>query len=128
MALAGSGSASFLKGNITGLSGRQGATLGNDTTNKFITLVIAGDNPKWTGAANSNWTTAAIASPKDWQLITNASPTDYISGDVVLFDDSASNFTVNVTDATVTPTSTTFNNTNNAYTLNGPGVVAGAVR
>jgi autotransporter-associated beta strand protein len=124
-ALAGSGFSSFQKGNIGGLSGRQSALLGNDTTGKFITLTIAGDNPKWTGGANSNWTTTAQSNPKDWQLITSATATDYISGDVVLFDDSASNFTVNVTDATVTPTSTTFNNTNNAYTLNGPGSVAG---
>jgi autotransporter-associated beta strand protein len=123
-ALLGSGFAAFQKGAISGLSGRQSATLTNPAG--FISLVIAGDNPKWTGALSSSWTTATLANPKNWALITGGTPTDYINGDVVLFDDTASNFTVNVTDATVTPQSTTFNNPTNNYILNGPGSVAGS--
>lgn len=120
--LGGAGFGKFQKGTIAGLSGRQSATLTNPSG--FIALVIAGDNPKWTGALNSTWTTATQSSPKNWQLITSGTPTDYISGDVVLFDDSASNSTVNISAANVTPTSTTFT-TNNTYTVNGLFGIAG---
>ena len=123
-ALAGDGFASLQKGVISGLSGRQSAMLGNDTTNKFITLTIGGDNPKWSGALSSNWTTTTLANPKNWQLITSGTPTDYIQGDIVLFDETASNFTVNISDADVSPTSTTFSNQD--YTVNGPFGIAGS--
>ncbi len=122
--LGGTGFSAFQKGTIAGLSARQSATLSNPSG--FISLVIAGDNPKWTGALNSSWTTATLASPKNWALITSGTTTDYINGDVVLFDDSASSFTVNVADATVTPVSTVFNNSAHDYVLGGTGSVAGA--
>ncbi|HKD36211.1 MAG TPA: autotransporter-associated beta strand repeat-containing protein, partial [Pirellulales bacterium] len=78
---------------------------------------------RWTGALSSSWTTATLANPKNWQVVSNA--TDYASGDVVLFDDSASAFTVSVTDATVSPTNPTFDNSKYNYILTGPGAVAG---
>ena len=119
--LGGVGFNDFIKGTITGLGGRQSASLTNAAG--FIDLTIAGDNPKWTGALNGNWTTAALSSPKNWALTSSGSPTDYIQGDVVLFDDSASGTTsVNISDATVSPTSTTFNNSGgHPYTISSTG-------
>ena len=78
---------------------------------------------RWSGAVNSNWTTATLASPKNWQF--DVASTDYANGNNVVFDDYASAFTVNVTDATVTPSSTQFYNTTHDYILNGPGSIAG---
>jgi autotransporter-associated beta strand protein len=79
---------------------------------------------RWTGSLSSNWTAATLSSPKNWQVL-GATSTDFGSGDNVLFDDSASNFTVNVTDTTVSPSSVQFDNSTYNYTLNGPGAVAG---
>jgi autotransporter-associated beta strand protein len=79
---------------------------------------------RWTGSLNTNWTTATLSSPKNWQVVGNS--TDYVDGDDVLFDDSASNYTVNVTDATVSPGSVQFDNSTNNYVLNGPGAVGGS--
>jgi autotransporter-associated beta strand protein len=78
----------------------------------------------WTGSLNSNWTTATLASPKNWQVTGTA--TDYASGDVVLFDDTATRFTVSILDSTVSPSSTTFANATINYVLNGPGVLSGS--
>ena len=35
--------------------------------------MIAGDNPRWTGAFSSDWSTATLPNPKNWQLITSGS-------------------------------------------------------
>jgi autotransporter-associated beta strand protein len=78
----------------------------------------------WTGSLTSNWTAATLSNPKNWQVL-SATSTDFGSGDDVLFDDTASNYTVNVTDATVSPSGVQFDNSINNYVLNGPGSVAG---
>ncbi len=86
---------------------------------------MAGLVPRtWTGSLNSNWTAATLSNPKNWQVLGNA--TDYVSGDFVLFDDTAANFTVNVADTTVSPSSILFSNSANNYILNGPGALAGS--
>jgi autotransporter-associated beta strand protein len=109
--------------NVTGLSGRQHATLSNPSG--FIALVITGDNPKWTGLDGSVWKVGSTGANGNWKLISAGTPTDYIEGDAVLFNDSASNFTVNISSANVSPTSTTFDNSSNDYTVNGPFGIAG---
>jgi autotransporter-associated beta strand protein len=79
---------------------------------------------RWTGALNSSWTTAIQSGAKNWQH--DLAATDYSNGGNLLFDDYATSFAVSVTDATVTPASVQFDNRNNAYTLSGPGAVAGS--
>ena len=114
--LGGVGFSEFQRGTVTGLSGRQSATLINvppvDTTPGSVSLTIAGDNPVWTGALDGNWNTVThLTNPKNWALITSLTPTDYIDNDIVLFDDTATGTTaVNISTANVTPQSTTFNN------------------
>ena len=78
----------------------------------------------WTGSLSSNWTATTLSSPKNWQVL-GATSTDFGSGDDVLFDDTASNYTVNVMDTTVSPSSVQFDNSTNNYVLNGPGAVGG---
>ena len=122
--LGGVGFSDFQKGTITGLGVRQSATLQNLAG--FIALSVAGDAPKWTGSQNGRWTTAAISPQKNWQLISGGTPTDYLQGDVVLFDDSAPGTTnVTISDANVSPTSVTFANSGKTYTVSGPFGIAG---
>ncbi len=123
--LAGTGFSSFIKGVLTpGLGARQSATLTNPAG--FISLVLAGDSPIWTGLVNGNWTTNTIAGSKNWKLITAGTPTDYIQGDVVLFDDTAAGTTtLAISDADVSPASIVFNNTAKNYAVNGPFGIAG---
>jgi autotransporter-associated beta strand protein len=96
--------------------------------NNIAINVTGFDSPKWTGALGGQvWSTTTQALPKNWKLITAASATDYIEGDTVLFDDNATNYTVNIP-ANVSPTSVTFNNSNatgKAYTLAGAAGIAG---
>lgn len=122
--IGGNGFSSFQIGTITGLSPRQGYTL-NDT-GSAITLTVMGDTPVWTGALDGRWTTATLASPKNWKLLTAGTPTDYLEGDIVLFDDTATGTTtVNISDGDVNPSSTTFNNSTKNYTLGGSFGIAG---
>ena len=117
--------ADFTKGTISGLTNRQTAALVN--AGGFIALTITGDNPVWTGAANANWTTAAISGPKNWALITSGAPTDYLEGDTVRFDDTATGTTaVSISSANVSPAAVIFNNSSKAYTISGPFGIAGS--
>ncbi|MGI9177577.1 MAG: LamG-like jellyroll fold domain-containing protein [Pirellulales bacterium] len=77
----------------------------------------------WTGGVDSRWTTATVASPKNWKLTFNAAATDYADSDTIVFDDTAAVFTVR-TDGDVRPLVTTFHNAT-AYTLTGSAGIAG---
>ena len=109
--------ANFSKGNIVGLGARQTATLGN--SGFAITLSITGDLPVWTGAGNGIWTTAT-QTPKNWKLQTGGTTTDFLTNDVVLFDDTATGTTVSI-GQNVSPVSTTFDNTTKTYTVTSAG-------
>ncbi len=76
---------------LSGLNSRQHAALVADG-NRFA-LQVSGDSPRWTGALNGNWTVDPVANPKNWSLITAGTPTDFLSGDHVLFDDAATGTT-----------------------------------
>ena len=104
--LGGVGFADFLKGTISGLTPRQSANLSNPAG--FIALTISavsGGNPIWTGKQNANWTTDTIGGLSNWQI--GGSPTDFLAGDAVIFDDTATGpTTVEILNANVSPTST----------------------
>ena len=99
------------------IGARQSANLTNNTG--AIDYVVAGDSPYWTGATNSSWDTATT----NWKLITSGTDTQYIAGDVVLFNDNAAGTTVDIA-AGVSPATTEFNNTNKSYTLQGTAGIA----
>ena len=69
----------------------------------------------WTGAFSSEWSTAAIPSPKNWTLAVAGTPTDFIAGDAVDFNASASNQVVDISQADVAPSSVSFDS--GSYTL-----------
>ena len=103
------------------------ATLNNNTTDTRIELDISAvDAPKWSGAFDSQWTTTPIGGAKNWNLVVAVGTTDYIAGDNVLFDDTATaNTTVDVAE-NVTPTSVVFDNTTaKDYTVGGTFAITG---
>ncbi|MFO1528330.1 MAG: hypothetical protein U1F77_01045 [Kiritimatiellia bacterium] len=50
------------------LGARQSGTYQNNAS--MIDFVVAGDAPRWTGDVSSAWSTATLAEPKNWKLIT----------------------------------------------------------
>ena len=116
----------FVKGTVANLGARQSAALIKDPSNNDLALQIAGDSPRWTGSLDGTWNTVTHASaPRNWQLVSGGTSTDYIDGDAVLFDDSASNFNVNINTANVLPTAVTFT-AGNSYTVHGAFGIAGS--
>jgi len=123
--LGGTGYSAFTLGTVQNLIGRQQAALVNG--NGVIQLVVTGDSPVWTGAESGTWSTATIPSPKNWNLVTAGTPTDYEQGDLVLFDDTAGSgvTAINISAANVQPYSVTFNNSALNYSLNGSFGITG---
>ncbi|MDB6170915.1 MAG: sorting protein [Chthoniobacteraceae bacterium] len=127
--LGGQALAGFQKGTVPGLGARQAASIID--AGGFIALAIGGDLPVWTGAQNGEWTTNAIGGASNWRLFLGGTPTDFLTGDTVLFDDSATGTTnVNISTADVSPTSTTFDNSTRNYVVTstgGFGIVSGSL-
>jgi fibronectin-binding autotransporter adhesin len=112
----------FTLGTIGGTLGPRQASGGLALNGNNIALNILGDTPKWSGADNGLWKVGATGANKNWKLQIAGTATDYISGDNVIFDDSATGTTtINIDPANVTPTSVIFNNTNKNYTIASSG-------
>ena len=110
---------------VTGvhIGSRQVGTLMNTTG--MIDYLVEGGYPVWKGTTGSNsWD--AVTANTNWQLVStvtanNGGATFFQASDAVLFDDSASDKTVNIA-TSVTPVSVTFNNSSgNDYTLQSSG-------
>ena len=84
--------------------------------------MVVNSTIKWTGAASGIWNTNAV----NW-LSGSGTPTSYIDGDFVRFDDSLSGTPLITLDRTVSPGGVTFSNATKAYSLNGSGSIAGQV-
>ena len=116
-----SGTGTFPAGSFT-LGARSTGTIVNDLANTVLNLVVAADTPKWTGLDSGNWVVGTTGPNKNWRLTTAGTATDYIEGDVVLFDDTATGTTdVVINTATVSPSATTFNNSTKTYTVSSTG-------
>ena len=123
--LTGSGSAAFTLNTsaLTGSSPRATYTLSNPAG--YIDLNWLIDFAVWSGAGNGTWDTVT-QSPKNWVLNSNSSATDFLAGDTPLFNDSATNTTVNINGTgNVSPGLVTFANLNKSYTLQGNYGIAG---
>ena len=113
-------------------SGFSAYTLGSTPAGKSYTLNDTGSavelivsNPfVWTGAQSTEWSTATIAGSKNWNQ--GGSPADYTDGQNVLFDDTATNYTVDLSVSNVTPGNVTFSNGVTAYALQGSKAISGA--
>lgn len=100
------------------LSARQVGNLVNNPGS--LDYVVSGVNPVWTGALGSSWTTATLTAPKNWTL-PGGGATDYIEGDVVLFNDDAIGSTTVDLAMDVNPVSVEFSNSTKNYTLQSAG-------
>lgn len=108
------------------IGGRTTATFVDSGTDLISLNVIGSDRPIWNGRDSGNWTTASTGSLKNWKLASDGSPTDYLVGDDVLFDDSAVGTTgINISNGNVAPAAVTFNNSTRNYNLAGSGGITG---
>ena len=118
----------FSLGSITGLSSRQ--SVGSLALNgNNIALNIVGDILKWTGKDDGNWAVGLNGTNKNWKL-TSGPATDYLEGDEVQFDDTATGTTAIDLGSFVSPTNTAFSNSTKNYALgsvSGFGILGGAL-
>ncbi|MES2477145.1 MAG: autotransporter-associated beta strand repeat-containing protein [Verrucomicrobiota bacterium] len=88
----------------------------------ILGMTLNGDAPKWTGLDNGNWQLGSTGASKNWKLQSAGTATDYIASDLVLFDDSAAGSTsISISLASVSPGSTTFDNSSKDYSVSSPG-------
>lgn len=113
--LQGSGFSAYALGSVPA-----GKSYALNDTGSAVQLVVSSAFA-WTGAQSSEWSTAIIADSKNWSL--DGGPADYADGLAVFFDDTATNKTVEITGADVTPQSVEFSS--GAYTLQGTSKIAG---
>ena len=124
--IGGSGAASFVLGQKPP---RMVATLVEDIGNKALVLDVtaSGVSAQWTGALSSEWSTATLAEPKNWVLSNSpGTTTDFLSNDSVIFNDSATGNTVDISADDVSASAITFDNTDDDYTLTGSKGIIGA--
>jgi autotransporter-associated beta strand protein len=110
-------------GFTAGLRGTQGGYITN--TPGAISLVVTGTPPAnlvWVGdGVNNAWD---IQTSANWFNLNTSGLDEFYNYDAVTFDDTSTNFTVNIS-TTVTPGSVTVNATNN-YTIGGAAIAGGA--
>ena len=119
------GGSGFVAYKLGTLPARVSASLVNNTANHSIDLLVS-PMGRWSGALGSEWSTNTLASPKNWVLYADGvTPADYVNGDAVLFDDTATNTTVDISVADITPAGAMFNNSSHDYSLIGSKAIAG---
>lgn len=107
----------FTLGTVPGLNSNQTATLVN--TGSSIVVRITGESLIWTGAQNANWTTVAVGGSKNWKYL--GAGIEFTTNSPVIFDDSASNFNVNIAQ-NVSPSAIVFeHNDPKSYTISSTG-------
>jgi fibronectin-binding autotransporter adhesin len=124
--IGGLGAASFVLGQKPP---RMVATIIEDVPNQALLLDVtsSGVSAQWTGALSTEWSTATLAEPKNWVLSTSpGTTTDFLSNDSVIFNDSATGNTVEVSVNDVAASAITFDNTDDDYTLTGSKGIIGA--
>jgi autotransporter-associated beta strand protein len=117
----------------SGLTGDLGAVVGSNTlilggeegnrSGVQIGLPVAAD-VTWTGATSTTWSTATGSG--NWKKTSDNSAADYANGVAVLFNDTASGLTADISVADVSPSSVTFNNSTNNFTVTGSKGIAGS--
>ena len=74
----------------------------------------------WVGSPTNNWD---LSGSNVWEQTGGNTPASYANGDAVVFDDTATLFSVNLA-ATVQPDSVIFSNSANNYTVSGTGSIS----
>lgn len=99
----------------------------NTATHKVQVYYDAEASIYWTGIGSTEWSTTA--SLNNWKFNGNGSPADFLTNDVAVFDNRATNTTVFIDTEDVSPISTTFDNdAAHPYTVEGYyGIATGAL-
>jgi fibronectin-binding autotransporter adhesin len=123
-------------GDVGGASGFAGLTLtlpnkvegylSNNTANASVDVVITNiSGTKWSGVVNANWD---INNTANWVTTPAGTAVKYLEpsvpGDAVLFDDTATGTTVNLT-TTISPGGIVVSNATKIFTFNGAGRLSG---
>jgi autotransporter-associated beta strand protein len=121
-----SGSTTAFSLTTFGLGSKQSAMLGSTGTGSgYLTLVVTGATDQFTGADGPTWQVGTTGANHNFKLTTTGAATDFANGDSVLFDDTATPTSTNAValnlGSNVSPASTTFNNSNYAYTISSTG-------
>jgi len=96
----------------------------NPANNSVDLRVLSFDSPKWAGLVSGGvWD---IGTTTNWVGASSGTPTTYLDGDLVLFDDSAPGTTTVDLSTTVQPANVTINNSALSYTLTGTGKISGS--
>ncbi len=106
------------------------ATLVNDTANTRLDLDVLGTGQlRWRGDVSSAWNAGSavdVGGTFNWADAATGAATNFIGGDRVLFDDTASATSV-VVDEVLSPTEIAFANSGVGFRLSGSGGIAGGV-
>ena len=94
-----------------------------DSTNDWV-VYLAPAAVHWTGAASTTWSTATGSG--NWKKTSDNSAADYANGVAVIFDDTATGLTADISAADVSPSSVVFNNSTKNFTVTGTKGIAGA--
>ena len=125
-AIGGSGSAAFALGTVSNISGRTALTYGLVNNPSYLDVSVSLTPVIWTGSLSTAWSaTDTDPAPKNWSFA--GSPTNFLTGDIVHFDNStAAGGTVDISNGSVLPTAVEFNNNAaHPYTLAGANGIGG---
>lgn len=113
------GDGTFAVGSLT--SGLEGY-ISNNTANSTIELVVTGSQYlSWTGWPANDWD---LSGADNWVYGGSGLPTSFINSESVVFDDTATNYAVNVA-AAVAPGGISFSNNTRNYLFSGSGKITG---
>ena len=104
-----------------------GTTISQGSSPVTVTLSGTGANLKWDAITNNLWN---IGGASNWLNLASSAPDVFYQGDTVIFDDSVTGVTNNITlpaGVMVSPTVFSNNSSTVNYTINGPGQISGNV-
>jgi autotransporter-associated beta strand protein len=113
---------------LVSLPKRVAGSLVYDTANTRINLQVTGiETVKWTGSLSDSWDVGSdvdVGGTQNWVTDPGGVATNFVDGDRVLFDDSATQFSVSLAQ-TVAPGNVTVNASTQNYLFGGSGKISG---
>jgi autotransporter-associated beta strand protein len=84
---------------------------------------------RWTGVVNGDWdlgTAPGVNGTQNWRLATTGTPTNFYTGDAVIFDDTATRYDITIPPGDAMRPVSIVVNTAGTYTVQGAGRIDGA--
>ena len=113
----------YMKGVLGEVKVYTGLVTDDELVNEAKSMLVTWGIPdlNWTGAESSEWSTATLLGAKNWAAIGPVAR-DFMNGSAVIFDDTATSYTVEIDEENLTPSSVTFSS--GTYTLGGTSTFA----